>query len=141
MPDLILIDGGRGQLSAAQDAMHALGLDIPMFGLAKRIEEIVLPDREESLLLDRASPALHMIQRLRDEAHRFAITHHKKLRGQAAVRSRLESIPGVGPARRRALLTHFRNMDQIAAASVEQLLEAPGMTRPAAEAVYRAFHS
>ena len=96
---------------------------------------------KNTIRLDRHSEALRLIQRLRDEAHRFAITHHKKLRGQAAVRSRLESIPGVGPARRRALLTHFRNMDQIAAASVEQLLEAPGMTRPAAEAVYQAFHS
>ena len=113
----------------------------PMFGLAKRFEEIYLPDRQDPIRLDRHSEALRLIQRLRDEAHRFAITHHKKLRGQAAVRSRLESIPGVGPARRRALLTHFRNMDQIAAASVEQLLEAPGMTRPTAEAVYRAFHS
>ena len=141
LPDLILIDGGRGQLNAAQDAMHALGLDIPMFGLAKRIEEIVLPDCDESILLDRHSNALHLIQRLRDEAHRFAITHHKKLRGKQAVRSRLESIPGVGPSRRRGLLTHFANLDEIAAASVEELMEAPGMNRPAAEAVYQAFRS
>ncbi len=143
LPDLVLIDGGPEQLKYALEAVRQVPMERypPMFGLAKRFEEIYLPDRQDPIRLDRHSEALRLIQRLRDEAHRFAITHHKKLRGQAAVRSRLESIPGVGPARRRALLTHFRNMDQIAAASVEQLLEAPGMTRPTAEAVYRAFHS
>ena len=140
MPDLILIDGGRGQLSAAQDAMHALGLDIPMFGLAKRIEEIVLPDREESLLLDRASPALHMIQRLRDEAHRFAITHHRQLRGRHSVSSALETIPGVGDKRRRALLTHFRSVEALRAASLEEIAAVPGMNRPAAENVWNFLH-
>ena len=140
MPDLILIDGGRGQLSAAQDAMHALGLDIPMFGLAKRIEEIVLPDREESLLLDRASPALHMIQRLRDEAHRFAITHHRQLRGRRSVASALETIPGVGDKRRRALLTHFKSVEALRKASLEEICAVPGMNRPAAENVWNFLH-
>ena len=140
MPDLILIDGGRGQLSAAQDAMHALGLDIPMFGLAKRIEEIVLPDREESLLLDRASPALHMIQRLRDEAHRFAITHHRQLRGRHSVASALETIPGVGDKRRRALLTHFKSVEALREASLEEIAAVPGMNRPAAENVWNFLH-
>ena len=140
MPDLILIDGGRGQLSAAQDAMHALGLDIPMFGLAKRIEEIVLPDCEDSLLLDRASPALHLIQRLRDEAHRFAITHHRKLRAKRSVASALSTVPGVGEKRRRALLTHFKSVEALRAATVEQLAAVEGMNRPAAENVWNFLH-
>ena len=140
MPDLILIDGGRGQLSAAQEAMHALGLDIPMFGLAKRIEEIVLPDCEDSLLLDRASPALHLIQRLRDEAHRFAITHHRKLRAKRSVASALSTVPGVGEKRRRALLTHFRSVEALRAATVEQLAAVEGMNRPAAENVWNFLH-
>ena len=140
LPDLILIDGGRGQLSAAQDAMHALGLDIPMFGLAKRIEEIVLPDCEDSLLLDRASPALHLIQRLRDEAHRFAITHHRKLRAKRSVASALSTVPGVGEKRRRALLTHFKSVEALRAATVEQLAAVEGMNRPAAENVWNFLH-
>ena len=140
MPDLILIDGGRGQLSAAQEAMHALGQDIPMFGLAKRIEEIVLPDCEDSLLLDRASPALHLIQRLRDEAHRFAITHHRKLRAKRSVASALSTVPGVGEKRRRALLTHFKSVEALRAATVEQLAAVEGMNRPAAENVWNFLH-
>lgn len=140
LPDLILIDGGRGQLSAAQEAMHALGLDIPMFGLAKRIEEIVLPDCEDSLLLDRASPALHLIQRLRDEAHRFAITHHRKLRAKRSVASALSTVPGVGEKRRRALLTHFKSVEALRAATVEQLAAVEDMNRPAAENVWNFLH-
>ena len=111
-----------------------------MFGLAKRIEEIVLPDREESLLLDRASPALHMIQRLRDEAHRFAITHHRQLRGRHSVASALETIPGVGDKRRRALLTHFKSVEALRKASLEEICAVPGMNRPAAENVWNFLH-
>ena len=138
LPDLILIDGGRGQLNAAQDAMHALGLDIPMFGLAKRIEEIVLPDCDESILLDRHSNALHLIQRLRDEAHRFAITHHRKLRSKASVASRLETVPGVGEARRKALLRHFSTVEALKAASVEEI--AAVVPKNVAENVYQMLH-
>ena len=138
LPDLILIDGGRGQLNAAQDAMHALGLDIPMFGLAKRIEEIVLPDCDESILLDRHSNALHLIQRLRDEAHRFAITHHRKLRSKASVSSRLETVPGVGETRRKAILKHFATVEALKAASVEDI--AAVVPRNVAENVYRMLH-
>lgn len=136
LPDLILIDGGRGQLSAAQDAMHALGLDIPMFGLAKRIEEIVLPDCEESILLDRHSNALHLIQRLRDEAHRFAITHHRKLRSKASVASRLDGVPGVGEKRKKAILKHFSTVEALKNATLEELCAVDGLTRPVAENVY-----
>ena len=140
MPDLILIDGGEGQLSFAQDAMHALGLDIPMFGLAERIDEIVLPNEPDHIYLDRHSPALHAIQRLRDEAHRFGITHHRKLRAKKSVASRLEEIPGIGPKRRAAILKHFRTVEELRAATPDQIAEVPGLPAKDAEAVYRHLH-
>jgi len=140
LPDLILIDGGHGQLQYAQDAMHALGLDIPMFGLAERIEEIVLPGREDTILLPRTSPALHLIQRLRDEAHRFAITHHRKLRGKKSVSSQLDEISGVGPKRKKALLSHFKTMEELKNADIAALNAVEGVDKKTAEAVYRWFH-
>jgi excinuclease ABC subunit C len=135
MPDLVLIDGGPEQLAFALRAMREAGADVPMFGLAKRLEEIFLPDRELPILLDRRSPALHLIQRIRDEAHRFAITHHRNLRGKESVHSQIEDIPGIGPARRKALLKQFHSLQAVRQASLEELLAVPGMTRPAAEAV------
>ncbi len=140
LPDLILIDGGPQQLRFAREAMLSCGYDIPIFGLAKRLEEIFLPGREESILLDRKSPALHLIQRVRDEAHRFGITHHRALRQKAGMRSKLEDIPGVGPARRRALLTHFGSISAIAGASREALCEAEKIGPVQADAIYRRFH-
>ena len=140
MPDLVLIDGGPEQLLFARRAMLAAGADVPMFGLAKRLEEIFLPGEEESIILDRKSPALHLIQHIRDESHRFAITYHRHLRGKATVHSRLEEIPGVGTARRRALLQYFKSLSAMKEASLEDLLGVPGMNRPAAEAVFSWFH-
>ena len=137
MPDLVLIDGGPEQLRFARTAMLAAGADVPMFGLAKRMEEIFLPDQEESILLDRKSPALHLIQRVRDESHRFAITYHTGLRGKATVHSQLEDIPGIGPARRRALLTHFGSLKAMKEATLEELAEVQGMTKNTAEAVHQ----
>ncbi len=137
LPDLILVDGGRGQLAAAREAMLAQGLDIPMIGLAKRIEEIVLPDEEESVLLDRHSPALHLLQRVRDESHRFAIIHHRALRGRASIASKLDGIPGVGEKRRRAILKHFKTVEALRAASLDEVKQVPGLPAAVAEAVYR----
>lgn len=139
-PDLILIDGGRGQLNAALEAMRESGLDIPMFGLAKRIEEIVLPNEEESIVLDRHSNALHLIQRLRDEAHRFGITHHRALRAKNSIASRLESIPSVGTARRRALLTHFRSMEALRQVSPEEIALVNGISPALAQTIYEYLH-
>ena len=139
-PDLILIDGGRGQLNAALEAMRESGLDIPMFGLAKRIEEIVLPNEEESIVLDRHSNALHLIQRLRDEAHRFGITHHRALRAKNSIASRLESIPSVGTARRRALLTHFRSVDALRQATPEEIALVNGISPALAQTIYEYLH-
>lgn len=140
LPDLILIDGGRGQLNAAMEAMAASPYDIPMFALAERIDEIILPYSDDSLLLDRHSNALHAVQRLRDEAHRFAITHHRALRSKHTVGSRLEEIPGVGPARRRALLKAFKSVEALKAATVEELEQVPNLPKNAAHAVYSALH-
>ncbi len=137
LPDLILVDGGRGQLAAAREAMLAQGLDIPMIGLAKRIEEIVLPDEEESILLDRHSPALHLIQRVRDESHRFAIIHHRTLRGKASISSRLDGIPGVGPTRKKAILKHFKTVEALKKADVDEIRKVPGLPAGVAEAVWR----
>ena len=140
LPDLILIDGGKGQVLAAREAMRELGLDIPMFGLAKRIEEIVLPDEEESILLDRHSNALHLIQRVRDEAHRFAIIHHRALRGRASIASRLDGVPGVGEKRRKAILKHFKTVEALMDASPEDIAQAPGVPKQVAEAVHKYLH-
>ncbi|MDR0898037.1 MAG: excinuclease ABC subunit UvrC, partial [Oscillospiraceae bacterium] len=139
LPDLILIDGGPEQLLFARRAVQAAGGDVPMFGLAKKLEEIWLPGAETPIMLDRHSPALHLIQRLRDEAHRFAITHHRQLRAKQAVHSKLEDIPGVGPKRRAALLKKFASMEALRAASVEEIAGTKGMTRVSAEAVVRWF--
>ena len=136
LPDLVLIDGGPQQLRFARQALLDIGADVAMFGLAKRLEEIYLPDREEPVVLDHHTPELQLVQRVRDEAHRCAITHHRALRGKAAVQSRLEEIPGIGPKRRRALLKHFGSLKAIRAASPEELRQAEGMTAAAADAVY-----
>ncbi len=135
LPDLVLIDGGPEQLAFARRAMQEAGAKVPMFGLAKRLEEIFLPDKDLPILLDKRSPALHLMQRIRDEAHRFAITHHRKLRGKENVHSQIEDIPQIGPSRRKALLKHFHSLQAVKNATLEELLNVPGMTRPASEAV------
>ena len=141
LPDLILIDGGAQQLRFARQAMHEQGFDIPMFGLAERLEEIYLPNQEETILLDRKSPALHLIVRIRDEAHRFGITHHRKLRQKASIKSSLEEIPGVGKTRRRALLTHFKSIKRIAEASIEELCAVDGIGKAQAQAIWAHYHA
>ncbi len=134
LPDLLLIDGGKGQLSVAYSVLQEKNLqDIPVAGLAKQFELLFLPGQSEALALPRNSPALHLLQRIRDEAHRFAITHHRKRRGKDATKSLLDDIPGIGEARRNALLTHFGSLQKIRAASVDELAAVPGMTRPLAE--------
>ncbi len=135
LPDLVLIDGGPQQLRFARQALLDIGADVAMFGLAKKQEEIFLPDREEPILLDHHTPELHLIQRVRDEAHRFCITHHRALRGKASIHSQLEDIPGIGPKRRKALLTKFGSLKALREATEEQLLAVPGMTKTAAAAV------
>ncbi len=134
-PDLILIDGGPQQVRFAMDALRAQGVEVPMFGLAEKLEAIWLPDAAEPILLDHRTPELQLVQRVRDEAHRTAITHHRALRDRAFTHSALDDIEGIGPKRRKALLKRFGSVKQIRAAALEELLTVEGMTRPAAEAV------
>jgi excinuclease ABC subunit C len=137
MPDLIVIDGGKGQLNAALEVLEEVGLknEVPAIGLAKKQEEIFLPGRSEPLVLPRDSQGLYLLQRIRDEAHRFAIGYHRKLRAKKSLVSILEEIPGIGPRRRQALLQHFGSIEAIRQASVEELAAVKGMTRKAAEMV------
>ena len=136
MPDLVIIDGGRGQVSAAKEALLELGLgDLPMCGLAKEREELILPDREEPVLLPVTSQALYMVQRLRDEAHRFAITYHRSLRDRKAKKSAFDDLPGVGPRRKRELLKVFGSAKRVREAPVEQIAAVPGIGRALAERI------
>lgn len=140
-PGLLVVDGGRTQLTVALQVLSELGLShIPAIGLAERHEEIILPDEPEPILLARNDPALHVLERLRDEAHRFAITYHRSLHVRTALLSELDAIPGVGEKRKRLLFDAFVTRDAIAAADVEALAAVHGMSRPAAEAVYAHFH-
>ncbi|TMC38335.1 MAG: excinuclease ABC subunit UvrC [Chloroflexi bacterium] len=123
-PDLILIDGGRGQLSAALEVTEAAGYaDIPTFALAKEREEIFAPGRAEPIVQERNSPGMFLVQRIRDEAHRFAITHHRKVRSRKALTSPLDSVEGIGPARKRALLRHFGSVQAIREAPVDEIVK------------------
>ena len=122
-PDLILIDGGKGQLSAALEVLESAGYaDIPTFALAKEREEIFAPNRSEPIVQERNSPGMFLVQRIRDEAHRFAITHHRKVRSRKALTSPLDSVEGIGPARKRALLRHFGSVQAIREAAVEDIV-------------------
>jgi excinuclease ABC subunit C len=136
-PDLIVIDGGKGQLSSVYDLVDPCG--IPVIGLAKREEEIILPNRSESVVLPRDSLALSLLQRIRDEAHRFAITYHRTLRKERQTRSNLKNIKGVGEKRARALLVYFKKTEAIAAASVEEIMKVEGFGRIHAENVKKYF--
>ena len=135
-PDLVIVDGGKGQLRFASEVMQALGLDdIPLVALAKRQELLYRPGHPDAVALPDASQALFLVQRVRDEAHRFAISYNRKLRSQSGLRSTLDAIPGIGPHRRRALLAHFGSIEHIKAASIDDLAAVAGMTRKAAEQV------
>jgi excinuclease ABC subunit C len=127
-PDLILVDGGRGQVGRAQDVLEETGFSgLALIGLAKREEEIIRPDTEAALRLPRSSEALRLLQRIRDEAHRFAIRYHRGVRTKGQRASRLDSVPGIGPARRRALLRHFGSVEAIRRAGIEDVAAVPGM--------------
>jgi len=124
----VIVDGGKGQVSAAAEVFAELGLeDIPLAGLAKEREELFLPGRSEPVLLPPTSAALYLVQRLRDEAHRFAITYHRDLRAKASVRSVFDDLPGVGPKRKQALLRVFGSTKRIRDAPVEQIAAVPGI--------------
>jgi excinuclease ABC subunit C len=134
IPDLVIVDGGKGQLSAALGAMTELGMtDVPLAGLAKRFEELYVPGRSEPIVLPRRSQALYLVQRIRDEAHRFAITYHRTVRGKRALASVFDEVPGIGPARKKALLRRFGSVRRIKEASLDEVAATPGVGRAAAE--------
>lgn len=140
LPSLVVVDGGKGQLSAALAQLASLGYaGIDIVSLAKREEEIFIPGRSEPLVLDRDDPALQLLQQIRDEAHRFAISYHRRLRSKETLLSELERIPGVGPARRTALLKAFGSIQNLRDKDVAEIAAVPGMTWPAAEEVYKWF--
>jgi len=130
VPDLVLIDGGKGQLSAALEVFLELGLDdIPLASLAKENEWLFVPHTPEPIVLPRTSQALYLVQRIRDEAHRFAITYHRNLRSKSSLRSPIDMVTGIGPKRKRMLLRRFGTLKGIKEASVEDIASVPGMTR------------
>ena len=137
LPDLLIVDGGKGQLSVAVEVLKEFDLfgQVPVCGLAKQQEEIFLPGRPDSILLPRRSQGLFLIQRIRDEAHRFALTAHRSLRGKQGIASQLDAIPGVGPTRRKALLKHFGSIDAIRVASADDIAAVPGIPREVAVAI------
>ena len=135
-PDLLMVDGGKGQLSNAVSALRELGVDNqPVIGLAKRLEEVFVPGSREALLLPRASASLRLLQTLRDEAHRFALSYHKKLRGKRTVTSELDGIPGVGPGRRRALLQQFGSVHHLRTAHVDEIAMTKGISLKMAQTI------
>ncbi len=137
LPDLLIVDGGKGQLARAVDVLERHGLlgKLKVVGLAKREEEIFTPGNPAPLMLPRKSEGLYLVQRIRDEAHRFAITAHRGRRTRAGIASQLDSIPGIGPARRKALLIHFGSLDHIKEATAAELAAVPGMTEKAAQSI------
>ncbi|MFN2484857.1 MAG: excinuclease ABC subunit UvrC, partial [Candidatus Limnocylindria bacterium] len=134
LPDLVIVDGGKGQLSVALGVLHEMGLsEIPVVGLAKRFEEPHVPDRGAPIVLPATSQGLYLLQRIRDEAHRFAITYHREVRGKRALSSVFDDVPGIGPTRKRALLKRFGSVRRLREASVDEVAETPGVNRELAE--------
>jgi excinuclease ABC subunit C len=140
LPDLLLVDGGKGQLSVALQVLKEFKLNLPVAALAKEHELLYLPHSEAPIALPFNSPALHLLQRIRDEAHRFALKFHRKRRTQRALRTILDEVPGIGPIRKKALLQHFGSLDALMKASVDELAKVPHMNRKAAKALWEFLH-
>ncbi len=139
-PQLVVVDGGPPQVAAAKQALDALGIDdVALCGLAKRLEEVWLPGQDEPVILSRTSEALYLLQRVRDEAHRFAIAYHRSKRSKTMVESALDGVAGLGETRRKALLRHFGSLKRLRAATVEEVMEVPGVGRRTAESVVAAL--
>jgi excinuclease ABC subunit C len=140
-PNLVVVDGGKGQLSSVLGAMQAFDLPrVAVISLAKRVEEVFVPDRPEPIVLDRHAPGLQLLQRIRDEAHRFALGFHRQRRDSKAKESIFDTLQGVGPARRRALLQHFGSAERFLAATQEELEGVPGMPQKTARSIYAQLH-
>jgi excinuclease ABC subunit C len=140
VPSLVVVDGGPPQVAAAAKALHELGIsDVALCGLAKRLEEVWLPDCDDPVILPRTSEGLYLLQRLRDEAHRFAITHHRQRRSKSMVESVLDQVPGLGEVRRKALLAHFGSLKKLRAATVEEIAAVPGFGTKTAISIKQAL--
>jgi excinuclease ABC subunit C len=139
-PSLIVVDGGRGQLSVATKVLADLDLHIPAIGLAKRLEEVYFPDRPDPLRIPRGSEALFVLQHIRDEAHRFAVTYHREKRSKRVMASSLDDVQGIGPARKRALLKRFGSLARLSRASLEEIAATPGVGGEIARGVYERLH-
>ena len=135
-----MVDGGRGQLSVAERVLADRGLQIPAIGLAKRLEEVYLPGQPEPLVITRGSESLFVLQHIRDEAHRFAVTYHRKKRAKRSLHSELDDIPGVGATRKRALLKRFGSVARLRTASVEELQATPGLGPAMARTIHERLH-
>jgi excinuclease ABC subunit C len=140
-PDLILVDGGKGQLTVAMNAISRIGLDLKMAALAKEFEYIFIPALETPVILPRDSKALKLLQRIRDEAHRFALGYHRKLRGKKLGESQLDRIPGIGEKKKRSLLKHFGSIEKMRGADVSEIVKVKGLTRKDAENIRKYFMS
>jgi excinuclease ABC subunit C len=140
LPDLLLVDGGKGQLSVALQVLREFKLSLPVAALAKEHELLYVPDSESPIALPFNSPALHLLQRIRDEAHRFALKFHRKRRTQKTLRTILDEVPGIGPARKKALLQHFGSLEALVKASLDELAKVPHMNRKVAKALWEFLH-
>jgi excinuclease ABC subunit C len=141
-PSLVVVDGGPPQVAAAARALDELGIsDVALCGLAKRLEEVWLPDSDEPVILPRTSEGLYLLQRLRDEAHRFAITHHRERRSKSMVESVLDQVPGLGEVRRKLLLNHFGSLKKLRAATVEDIAAVPGFGTKTAISIKQALEA
>jgi excinuclease ABC subunit C len=139
-PSLVVVDGGKGQLGICSKVLADMGLDIPHIGLAKRLEEVYVPGQPEPLMIPRGSEALFILQHIRDEAHRFAITYHRQKRAKRALVSPLDEVAGVGPSRKKALLKRFGSLTKLRDASVDDIAATPGIGPELANAVYERLH-
>jgi excinuclease ABC subunit C len=141
-PDLLLVDGGKGQLSSVVQTLNNLGTEKPnVIALAKRLDEVFLPDKPDPLMIPKGSISLKLLQRIRDEAHRFAVQYHRQLSKASTIKSELDQIPGIGPKKREVLLKHFGSVEQIRHSSLKELLQAIGIDKRTATNVYRHFHT
>jgi excinuclease ABC subunit C len=140
-PSLIVVDGGRGQLAVAERVLAEGAIDVPVIGLAKRLEEVYLPGQPEPLMIPRGSEALFVLQHIRDEAHRFAITYHRAKRAKRALRSPLDDVPGVGESRKKALLRRFGSLARLRQATVEEIQSTPGIGPALARTLHEHLHS
>ena len=149
LPDLIIIDGGKGQLSAALEALSELEQEEPVFklaerdiiGLAKKREEIFLPNKSDPILLSRRNEGLFVLQKARNEAHRFALTFHRKLRAKRSISSNIDKLSGVGKVRRKLLLDHFGSFDKLKEATLEELMQVPGLGKAQAQSIFTSLNN